>query len=165
MRGIEYVYKGPAHLSVGQEAAAVESAMALGPQDQIFGSHRSHGEIIAKRLAAVNALDEESLQSIMAGHSEGQLLKLVAEHVGSAGGAVADAFLLTGVLAEIFMRDAGFNRGTGGQTRGETMTWDRCRRHPGTASRRDGGRLEPAGRCRCSNAQGRNPAQRAGADA
>ena len=46
-RGIEYVYKGPAHLSVGQEAAAVGSAMTLRPADQIFGSHRSHGEIIA----------------------------------------------------------------------------------------------------------------------
>ena len=55
-RGIDYVYKGPAHLSVGQEAVAVGSAMALRPQDQIFGSHRSHGEIIAKGLAAVGAL-------------------------------------------------------------------------------------------------------------
>jgi 2-oxoisovalerate dehydrogenase E1 component len=116
-RGIEYVYKGPAHLSVGQEAAAVGSAMALGPNDQIFGSHRSHGEIIAKGLAAVAAIDEDSLQSIMSTHGDGQLLKLVSEHVGSvgsAGGAAAEAFLLTGVLAEIFMRDTGFNRGMGG---------------------------------------------------
>ena len=113
-RGIEYVYKGPAHLSVGQEAAAVGSAMALGPQDQIFGSHRSHGEIIAKGLAAVGAIDPDSLQSIMTTHGDGRLLDLVSTHVGSSGGAPAEAFLLTGVLAEIFMRDAGFNRGMGG---------------------------------------------------
>ena len=113
-RGIEYSYKGPAHLSVGQEAAAVGSAMALGPADQIFGSHRSHGEIIAKGLAAIDSLDAESLQAIIESHGEGHLLKLVADRVGSEGGSPAEAFLLTGVLAEIFMRDAGFNRGMGG---------------------------------------------------
>ena len=102
-RGIEYVYKGPAHLSVGQEAAAVGSAMALDPQDQIFGSHRSHGEIIAKGLAAVNAIDEGNLRSIMSAHGDGQLLALVSDHVtrhiDGAGGAAADAVLLPGVLA------------------------------------------------------------------
>lgn len=55
--GIEYVYKGPAHLSVGQEAAAVGSAMALAPKDQIFGSHRSHCEILAKGLVAIAEMD------------------------------------------------------------------------------------------------------------
>ena len=112
--GIDYVYKGPAHLSVGQEAAAVGSAMALRTQDQIFGSHRSHGEIIAKGLAAVAAIDGDRLNAIMADHGGGQLLDLVSTHVGGAGGTTAEAFLLAGVLAEIFMRDAGFNRGMGG---------------------------------------------------
>ena len=113
-RGIEYSYKGPAHLSVGQEAAAVGSAMALGPSDQIFGSHRSHGEIIAKGLAAIDSLDAERLQAIIESHDDGHLLELVTDRVGSEGGSPAEAFLLAGVLAEIFMRDAGFNRGMGG---------------------------------------------------
>ena len=113
-RGIDYVYKGPAHLSVGQEAAAVGSAMALRPEDQIFGSHRSHGEIIAKALAAVGAMQDDKLASILETHADGRLLELVTRHVGDAGGAAAERFLLTGVLAEIFMRDAGFNRGMGG---------------------------------------------------
>ena len=112
--GIDYVYKGPAHLSVGQEAAAVGSAMALRPEDQIFGSHRSHGEIIAKALAAVGAMQDDKLASILETHADGRLLELVTRHVGDAGGAAAEGFLLTGVLAEIFMRDAGFNRGMGG---------------------------------------------------
>ena len=113
-RGIEYSYKGPAHLSVGQEAAAVGSAMALGPADQIFGSHRSHGEIIAKGLAAIDSLDADRLQAIIESHGKGELLKLVDDRMGSEVGSPAEAFLLTGVLAEIFMRDAGFNRGMGG---------------------------------------------------
>ena len=41
---IAYSYKGPAHLSIGQEAAAVGAALALKPDDHIFGSHRSHGQ-------------------------------------------------------------------------------------------------------------------------
>ena len=113
-RGIDYVYKGPAHLSVGQEAAAVGGAMALRPEDQIFGSHRSHGEIIAKALAAVGTMQDDRLASILETHADGRLLELVTRHVGDDGGAAAEAFLLTGVLAEIFMRDAGFNRGMGG---------------------------------------------------
>ena len=51
--GIEFVYKGPAHLSVGHEGAAVGAAQALSPRDHIFGSHRSHGEFIAKGLSAI----------------------------------------------------------------------------------------------------------------
>ena len=46
-RGIKYDYKGPAHLSIGQEGVSVGMSISLTPQDQIFGSHRSHGEIIA----------------------------------------------------------------------------------------------------------------------
>src|SRR4051794_28382235 len=34
---IAYVYKGPAHLSLGQEGAAVGAALALEPADHIFG--------------------------------------------------------------------------------------------------------------------------------
>ena len=51
--GIEYNHKGPAHLSIGQEAAAVGQAYNLTPDDYIFGSHRSHGEILAKGLSAI----------------------------------------------------------------------------------------------------------------
>ena len=40
---ITYAYKGPAHLSIGQEGAAVGAALELKPDDHIFGSHRSHG--------------------------------------------------------------------------------------------------------------------------
>jgi 2-oxoisovalerate dehydrogenase E1 component len=47
-KGVTYNHAGPAHLSIGQEAAAVGMAYSLTPQDHIFGSHRSHGEILAK---------------------------------------------------------------------------------------------------------------------
>ena len=47
-KGIEYDHRGPAHLSIGQEAAAVGQCFHLSAEDYIFGSHRSHGEILAK---------------------------------------------------------------------------------------------------------------------
>jgi len=52
-RGIAYDHKGPAHLSIGQEAAAVGEAFLLGPEVHIYGSHRSHGEILAKGMSAI----------------------------------------------------------------------------------------------------------------
>jgi 2-oxoisovalerate dehydrogenase E1 component len=54
--GIEYQHKGPAHLSIGQEASSVGQALHLTTDDYIFGSHRSHGEILAKGLSAIAKL-------------------------------------------------------------------------------------------------------------
>ena len=52
-RDVTYNHAGPAHLSIGQEAAAVGMAFSLTPDDHIFGSHRSHGEILAKAFSAI----------------------------------------------------------------------------------------------------------------
>jgi len=38
----------PVHLCIGQEAAATGVCAALGPQDRVFGNHRSHGHYLAK---------------------------------------------------------------------------------------------------------------------
>ena len=59
--GIKYDHPGPAHLSIGQEAAAVGMAYTLTVEDFIFGSHRSHGEILAKGLSAISKLDDAQL--------------------------------------------------------------------------------------------------------
>lgn len=113
--GIKYAYLGPAHLSVGQEGAAVGSALAMTPDDHVFGSHRSHGEFIAKGLAAIAALPPSSLQATMETFGGGALLRGL-EHRLPAGteGERAEQFLLLGLLAEIFMKANGFNRGMGG---------------------------------------------------
>lgn len=113
-RGISYAYKGPAHLSIGQEAAAVGSALALEPGDHIFGSHRSHGEFLAKGLAAVARLPEPALEQIMAAHDGGRLRDTVAAALRGTGRQLAEDFLLFGFLAEIFMKANGFNGGMGG---------------------------------------------------
>jgi len=38
----------PTHLSIGQEAVAAGVCLALNPDDQVFGTHRSHAHYIAK---------------------------------------------------------------------------------------------------------------------
>jgi 2-oxoisovalerate dehydrogenase E1 component len=112
--GIEYNHKGPAHLSIGQESAAVGQAYHLGPEDFIFGSHRSHGEIIAKSLSAIAKMSETELMDVMENYLGGATLRVV-EQLGS--GDVYDLainYVLYGTVAEIFGRVAGFNKGMGG---------------------------------------------------
>jgi 2-oxoisovalerate dehydrogenase E1 component len=112
--GIAYNHPGPAHLSMGQEAAAVGMAYTLTVNDLIFGSHRSHGEILAKGLSAIVQLNETELDKIMSSYFEGRVLKVVEKgHKGSIK-ELAGKFLLYGTLAEIFARENGFNKGLGG---------------------------------------------------
>jgi len=113
---IPYSYPGPAHLSIGQEAAAVGQAFLLGVEDHIFGSHRSHGEILAKGLSAIYKLKEDELLNIMESYFDGRILKVVEGRQTDKGDVreLAIDFLLYGVLAEIFGRETGFNKGLGG---------------------------------------------------
>ena len=112
--GIEYNHPGPAHLSIGQEAAAVGQAVHLSPEDFIFGSHRSHGEILAKCFSAIYQLDDEALTTIMENFFDGKTLNVVKDDSNKTVRELAEDFVLYGTLAEIFARDTGFNRGLGG---------------------------------------------------
>jgi 2-oxoisovalerate dehydrogenase E1 component len=112
--GVSYNHPGPAHLSIGQEAAAVGMAFTLVAEDFIFGSHRSHGEILAKGLSAIARLEDATLDTIMKNHFNGITLAPVrAGHAGTTK-ELAVKFLLYGTLAEIFARETGFNKGLGG---------------------------------------------------
>ncbi|TVR33669.1 MAG: dehydrogenase [Spirochaetaceae bacterium] len=112
--GIEYDHKGPAHLSIGQESTTVGQCAALEIDDYIFGSHRSHGEILAKCLAAVDKLEDKELESVMKSYLNGDVLKVVQRDKLDSVTTTAERFVIYGTLAEIFGRAAGFNRGLGG---------------------------------------------------
>jgi 2-oxoisovalerate dehydrogenase E1 component len=112
--GVEYVHAGPAHLSLGQEAAAVGQAFHLGIDDHIYGSHRSHGEILAKGLSAIQKLDDQTLMNIMKNYFDGQCLRNVEKDASGSVKDLAVDFLIYGTLAEIFGREVGFNKGMGG---------------------------------------------------
>jgi len=114
--GVKYNNPGPAHLSIGQEASAVGEAYSLDIDDLTFGSHRSHGEILAKGLSSIEKLTETELYDIMREFLGGSVLAVVEKHMNTNGDvkALARNFLLYGALAEIFARTTGFNRGLGG---------------------------------------------------
>jgi 2-oxoisovalerate dehydrogenase E1 component len=111
---IQYDHPGPAHLSIGQEASAVGMAYSLTVDDYIFGSHRSHGEILAKGLSAIHQLDNSALMAIMNNFFQGSILKIVGKDFKGTEKELAIEFLLYGTLAEIFARETGFNKGLGG---------------------------------------------------
>lgn len=132
-QGIEYNHAGPAHLSIGQEGAAVGECVHLSVEDHIYGSHRSHGEILAKGLRAVQDLCGNRLVHIMENYFDGTILKVVQAHEANWEGLalrekgkkkpffatveeeeVGVDFLLYGLLSEIFGRETGFNKGMGG---------------------------------------------------
>ena len=117
--GIEYNHKGPAHLSMGQEASAVGQCLNLTTDDYIFGSHRSHGEILAKCFSALwqmsrNGGGEKQLEAIMKNFLDGETLAVAEKIPFQNLRDLAENFVLYGTLAEIFARRAGFNRGLGG---------------------------------------------------
>ena len=113
--GIETTYPGPAHLSLGQEAAAVGQAYLLDRNDYTFGSHRSHSEILAKGLSSIEKLSDQELMEVMENFLGGRTLRAV-EKLGPAKDTkeLAVRFLVYGALAEVFARENGFHHGMGG---------------------------------------------------
>lgn len=111
--GQEYNYSGPAHLCIGQEAAAVGQAYHLEPEDFIFGTHRSHGELIAKGFSTLRKIDDEKLLEIMKNSSEGAQLRVVEKEFQGSVKELAVRFYLYGIMAEIFGRENGFAKGLG----------------------------------------------------
>jgi len=113
-KGTPYNYPGPAHLSIGQEAASVGMAWTLTIDDFIFGNHRSHGEVLAKGMSAIYKLDDKQLMDIMESFFDGIVLDMVKKDFQGTTKELARRFLVYGTLAEIFGRQTGFNKGLGG---------------------------------------------------
>ncbi len=112
--GVSYNHPGPAHLSIGEEAAAVGEAFHMTVDDLIFGSHRAHSDILAKGLSAIEKLSDDELMKIMQNFLDGKCLKVVEKQPHATVKDLAIDFLLYGAMAEIFARETGFNRGLGG---------------------------------------------------
>jgi 2-oxoisovalerate dehydrogenase E1 component len=98
-------YRGPTHVSIGQEGAAVGACVALRWDDSITSSHRGHGDAIAKGFSALRQMSPEQLaervgQGGPTGHGEG-LDAALEEHVFR-------------TIAELFGKEQGYNGGRGG---------------------------------------------------
>ncbi len=112
-QGVPYNHPGPAHLGIGQEAAYVGAAYLLTLDDCTFGSHRSHGEILAKGLRSIEILEDGKLKDIMAGFFGGKTYGVIHDEGKSVKENGID-FLLYGMMCETFARENGFNKGLGG---------------------------------------------------
>ncbi|HYM82844.1 MAG TPA: dehydrogenase E1 component subunit alpha/beta, partial [Candidatus Dormibacteraeota bacterium] len=104
-----YDYRGPTHVSIGQEAVSVGGCNAIRPDDELTSSHRGHGDAIAKGFAAIRAMSSEELRERLAGRPgdgrgtthEELLEAALEEHVFR-------------VIAELFGKEEGYCRGRGG---------------------------------------------------
>jgi len=100
-----YAYRGPTHVSIGQEGTAVGSSSVLGLTDRITSSHRGHGDAIAKGFSAIRQMDDEQLKARVpwsqAASHDGLLADALEEHAYR-------------TIAELFGKDEGYCAGRGG---------------------------------------------------
>ncbi|WP_312714254.1 alpha-ketoacid dehydrogenase subunit alpha/beta [Corynebacterium flavescens] len=73
---------GPAHSSIGQEGAAVGSAVALGIHDSVNGTHRGHHQFLAKSLSFLNPKGFEVKETALDREVEELIEKTFAEILG-----------------------------------------------------------------------------------
>jgi len=107
LQGTGFRYRGPTHLSIGQEATSVGSCAALALTDYITSTHRGHGDGIAKGCFAIYQRDATTLKQVLGipedeEIAEDELRERAMEHH------------LFRTAAELFGRDAGYCRGRGG---------------------------------------------------
>ena len=100
-----FAYRGPTHVSIGQEGTAVGASSVLWPTDRITSSHRGHGDAIAKGFAAIRKMSDEALRARVPGSKAADRDALMAE-------ALEEHVYRT--IAELFGKDEGYCRGRGG---------------------------------------------------
>ena len=79
--GKDFTYPGPSHLAIGEESTAVGQAYLLDENDFIFGTHRSHHEVIAKGLSCIRKMSDKKLTEIMESVQGGRIYKLIKENL------------------------------------------------------------------------------------
>ena len=98
-------YRGPTHVSIGQEAASVGGCYGIAPTDYITSTHRGHGDSIAKGCVAIRAMTEEPLRARVPdcqAKTRDELMQAALEdHVYR-------------TAAELFGKEDGYCRGRGG---------------------------------------------------
>ena len=102
-----FLYRGPTHLSIGQEATAAGSCSAIKLTDYITSTHRGHGESIAKGCVAIYQRTDDQLRAVLGDRAGKAKDRKELEEL-----AVEQHLFRT--IAELFGKDAGYCRGRGG---------------------------------------------------
>jgi 2-oxoisovalerate dehydrogenase E1 component len=101
----DYEYRGPTHLSIGQEATASGACSVLNISDYITSTHRGHGDSIAKGFHAIQRMTEAELKT------------RCPEYSSLKGTALREAVMEDHVfrtIAELFGKEDGYGKGRGG---------------------------------------------------
>jgi len=100
-----YNYRGPTHVSIGQEGTSVGACAALRWDDNITSTHRGHGDSLAKGTQAIRRMSVDQLR----------------ERVPTAKASTPAEWLEAALedhvyrtIAELFGKDDGYCRGRGG---------------------------------------------------
>jgi len=107
LRELGFEYRGPSHVSLGQEGTSVGACAAVNATDYITSTHRGHGDSIAKGYVAIEQRTEDELREWIgapgAADLSGQELREAAkaEHIYR-------------TMAELFGKEDGYCRGRGG---------------------------------------------------
>ena len=98
-------YRGPTHVSIGQEATSVGACVGIEPYDYITSTHRGHGDSIAKGCVAIRAMPPAQLRGRVPRSRAGSRKALLED-------ALADHVYRT--IAELFGKESGYCKGRGG---------------------------------------------------
>ena len=101
----DYNYRGPTHVSVGQEGTAAGACCALQLPDNITSTHRGHGESLAKGTVAIRQMTDEQLKKRVPKCAS-------AKHKDLLEAALEEHVYRT--ICELFGKDDGYCRGRGG---------------------------------------------------
>jgi 2-oxoisovalerate dehydrogenase E1 component len=101
----DFNYRGPTHVSVGQEGTAAGACSVLRIADKITSTHRGHGESLAKGTVAIREMSDEQLQqrvpNCKSNKHEELLEAALEEHVYR-------------MICELFGKEDGYCKGRGG---------------------------------------------------
>jgi len=101
----DFNYRGPTHVSIGQEAASVGACSALTLSDKITSTHRGHGDSLAKGTVAIRSMSDAQLRarlpSSKAKKHDELMWDVLEEHVYR-------------TIAELFGKEDGYCKGRGG---------------------------------------------------
>ena len=101
----DFNYRGPTHVSVGQEGTAAGACCALQLPDNITSTHRGHGESLAKGTVAIRQMTDAQLRrrvpNCHSSNHEDLVQAALEEHVYR-------------TICELFGKDDGYCRGRGG---------------------------------------------------
>ncbi len=100
-----YSYRGPTHVSIGQEATSVGCCAAMNYDDYITSTHRGHGDSLAKGCVAIRGMSADELKARIPESKAASKKELMDE-------ALEDHIYRA--IAELFGKEDGYCKGRGG---------------------------------------------------